>query len=260
MGTTAATAPGFLHLAAHPVRWLLLTELADSDLRVRELAERLDQPQNLVSYHLRLLRDSGLVTARRSSFDGRDSYHHLDVEQCADALKATGLALHPALRLDLTPGAGVRPDARRPRVLFACTGNSARSPIAAALTGHLTHGRVDATSAGSHPKAQMHPHAVRVLRDEYGIDISHQQPTHLDAVHQRQFDRTVSLCDRVREARPEFRNQPRPTHWSIPDPAATGPSARAGYPAFKRAAAEIETRVRHLLPTLTPADAPESLP
>jgi len=259
MGTTVATAPAFLHLAAHPLRWLLLTELAGGDLRVRELAERLDEPQNLVSYHLRLLRDSGLVSAHRSSFDGRDSYHHLDVERCAGALRAAGAALHPALRLDLTPAGQVASQARA-RVLFACTGNSARSPIAAALTGHLTNGRVHATSAGSHPKPQMHPNTVRVLRDEYGVDITHQQPTHLDAVLQGPFDRIISLCDRVRETRPEFRDRPRPTHWSIPDPAATGHSARASYPAFRRAAADIETRIRYLLPTLTPADAPESLP
>jgi ArsR family transcriptional regulator, arsenate/arsenite/antimonite-responsive transcriptional repressor / arsenate reductase (thioredoxin) len=65
--------PAFVRLAAHPVRWRLLAELADSDYRVRELVARVDQSQNLVSYHLRLLRDGGLVTARRSSFDGRDS-------------------------------------------------------------------------------------------------------------------------------------------------------------------------------------------
>ncbi|WP_323374004.1 ArsR/SmtB family transcription factor [Plantactinospora alkalitolerans] len=55
------------------------------------------EPQNLVSYHLRLLRDGGLVTTTRSSFDGRDSYYHLDLDRCADALAETGTALHPAL-------------------------------------------------------------------------------------------------------------------------------------------------------------------
>jgi ArsR family transcriptional regulator, arsenate/arsenite/antimonite-responsive transcriptional repressor / arsenate reductase (thioredoxin) len=65
--------PPFIRLADHPLRWRLLTELAASDRRVHELVERLRQPQNLVSYHLRLLRDGGLVTARRSSHDRRDS-------------------------------------------------------------------------------------------------------------------------------------------------------------------------------------------
>src|SRR3954451_19471118 len=101
--------PVFARLAGHPLRWRLLTELARSDLRVRELVALVDQPQNLVSYHLRLLRDGGLVTGRRSSFDGRDSYYHLDLDRCAQALAGTGAALHPALRLESTTPAAHRP-------------------------------------------------------------------------------------------------------------------------------------------------------
>ena len=59
--------PAFLRLAAHPLRWQLLTELAGSDYRVRELVERVDQPQNLVSYHLRLLRVEVTSPPSRSS-------------------------------------------------------------------------------------------------------------------------------------------------------------------------------------------------
>ena len=101
--------PPFLRMAAHPLRWRLLTELAASDYRVRELTERLGQPQNLVSYHLRLLRGSGLVTARRSNLDARDTYYHLDLDRCADGLNGAGTALHPALRLGPAAGAeGIR--------------------------------------------------------------------------------------------------------------------------------------------------------
>src|SRR3954451_5456229 len=98
-----AAPPPFVRLAAHPLRWQLLAELAGSDYRVRELVTRIDQPQNLVSYHLRLLREGGLVTSTRSSFDGRDSYYHLDLDRCADALTDSAAALHPALRRDATP-------------------------------------------------------------------------------------------------------------------------------------------------------------
>src|SRR5215213_10214372 len=123
--------PTFVRLAAHPVRWQLLAQLADSDYRVRELVERVDQPQSLVSYHLRLLRDGGLVTATRSSFDGRDSYYHLELDRCTDALADSGAALHPALRRQLAPPGppAERLPSRRISVLFVCTGNSARSPI-----------------------------------------------------------------------------------------------------------------------------------
>ncbi|MFC7713828.1 ArsR/SmtB family transcription factor [Nonomuraea recticatena] len=57
--SSAQGAPAFLRLAAHPLRWRLLTELAAGDYRVRELVELVGQPQNLVSYHLRLLRAVG---------------------------------------------------------------------------------------------------------------------------------------------------------------------------------------------------------
>ena len=104
-------------------------------------------------------------------------------------------------------------------MLFVCTGNSARSPIAEALLRHRAGGHVEVASAGSHPKPRLHPDAVRVLREEFGIDIAGQRPRHLDAVTGRRFDYVISLCDKVREVCPDFRDHPRRVHWSIPDPA-----------------------------------------
>ncbi len=247
------TAPPFVRLAAHPLRWQLLTELARSDLRVRELVSLVAQPQNLVSYHLRLLRDGGLVTATRSSFDGRDSYYHLDVDRCADALAASGAALHPALRLHR---AAPPPPARLPRasVLFVCTGNSARSPIAEALLRRHTAGRLEVASAGSHPKDRLHPHAVRVLRDHFGIDVATQRPRHLDTLTGHRFDYVITLCDKAREAGWEFPDRPHRLHWSVPDPAG------ATYSTFTRTAAGIDTRVRHLLPVLATTQPKEAPP
>jgi protein-tyrosine-phosphatase/DNA-binding transcriptional ArsR family regulator len=238
--------PPFVGLAGHPVRWLLLTELAASDRRVRELVAAAGEPQNLISYHLRLLRDAGLVTATRSSYDGRDSYYHLDLDRCAEALAGAGAAVHPALRLAPAPPPRPADLWHRPAVLFVCTGNSARSPLAEALLRHHTRGRAEVCSAGSHPKPALHPHAVRVLRDGYGIDVTGQPTRHLDTVAGRRFDHVISLCDKAREVCPDFGDPARCIHWSIPDPAATG----GGYPAFQRAAADIDTRVRHLLPVL----------
>jgi protein-tyrosine-phosphatase/DNA-binding transcriptional ArsR family regulator len=246
--------PSFVQLAAHPLRWRLLIELARSDLRVRELVALVDQPQNLVSYHLRLLRDGGLVTATRSSFDGRDSYYHLDLDRCTYELAGTGGALHPALNLHpaAEPPAPVdRPHAPRIAVLFVCTGNSARSPIAEALLHRRSAGRVDVASAGTRPKAQIHPNTVRVLHDGYGITLTDQRTRHLDTVPDRRFDYVITLCDRAREVRPEFGRHPRLAHWSIPDPATVGDTDLASYPAFERTAADIDTRIRHLLPVLT---------
>jgi protein-tyrosine-phosphatase/DNA-binding transcriptional ArsR family regulator len=242
----AVQPPEFVRLAAHPLRWSLLTALAGGDLRVRELVERVGEPQNLVSYHLRLLRGGGLVTATRSSFDGRDSYYHLDLDHCAGALAETGAALHPGLRTEVPPPAPVA-------VLFLCTGNSARSPIAEALLRRRTAGVVTVTSAGSHPKAALHPGAIRVLDEEFGIDVTGQRPRHLDTVAGHRFDHVVTVCDKVREVCPEFPHHPRRRHWSIPDPAADPGS-------FAHTAAELDTRVRHLLPELVAPQEKEVRP
>jgi protein-tyrosine-phosphatase/DNA-binding transcriptional ArsR family regulator len=248
----AIAPPVFVRLAAHPLRWRLLTELAHSDYRVRELVTRIGQPQNLVSYHLRLLRDGRLVTATRSSFDGRDSYYHLDLDRCAEALTHSGAALHPALRQHTAPP--IPPPGQQRSlhiaVLFVCTGNSARSPIAEALLRHHIAERATVTSAGSRPKPRLHPNTVRVLRDEFDIDIVDQQPRHLDTLVGRRFDHVVTLCDRARENCPEFAHHPRRIHWSIPDPATAGDTDQASYPAF-------DARIRHLLPVLAATDRKE---
>src|SRR3954464_12117302 len=109
----------FLQLIADPLRWRLLDELGRSDRRVGELCELVGKPQSLVSYHLRELRDGGLVSARQSAADGRDTYYRGDLGRCAALLSATGTALHPAVRL--TRREVELPTARRgrkPRVLF----------------------------------------------------------------------------------------------------------------------------------------------
>src|SRR5215204_6674793 len=89
--------PQFLRLAGHPLRWRLLRELARSDRRVGELCALADRRQSLVSYHLRQLRDGGLVSLRRSAADGRDTYYALDLVRCGDLLSSAGMSLHPGL-------------------------------------------------------------------------------------------------------------------------------------------------------------------
>ena len=245
--------PSFVRLAGHPLRWRLLGELARSDRRVRELVGLVGQPQNLISYHLGRLRDGRLVAARRSAFDARDAYYHLDLASCADALAAAGLALHPGLRMAPVPAAA---PAGRCRVLFLCTGNSARSPVAEALLRRRA-GRVEVASAGSHPKA-LHPNTVRVLQ-AYGIELAGRPPRHLDVFAGQRFDYVITLCDRVREICPEFPGSAGQVHWSIPDPAARGGTDEDSYPAFERMAAELETRIGFLLATIGAAPAPASI-
>jgi ArsR family transcriptional regulator, arsenate/arsenite/antimonite-responsive transcriptional repressor / arsenate reductase (thioredoxin) len=243
--------PGFLRLAAHPLRWRLLRELARSDRQVRELKALLGQPQSLVSYHLGQLRAGGLVTTRRSSADRRDAYYSIDLARCGELLTAAGAALHPGLRLVPPPAAKV-PAATR--VLFLCTGNSARSQIAEAFAEHLAAGALEAASAGSRPKP-LHPNAVQVMR-EHGVDISGRTSKHLDTFTGQRFDYVISLCDRVREVCPEFPGHPAVIHWSIPDPAASGGTDTETYPAFRAVADTLKTRIQFLLAGITQPSAP----
>lgn len=237
--------PRFLQLAGHELRWQILRELAHSDLRVRELVSSLDQPQNLVSYHLGKLRTAGLAITQRSSADGRDVYYHLDLSRCAELLTDTANALHPALQREQAHASLRKRRGRRLQVLFLCTGNSARSPMAAALLRHHTDGLVHAVSAGSHPRP-IDQYAVGAVAD-YGVDISKHRARRLDAYANKSFDYVISLCDRVRELCPRFPDHPAYIHWSIPNPASASDAADSAY---RRTAAELDTRIRFLIPRL----------
>jgi len=247
--------PRFLRLAAHPLRWRLLRELAFSDRRVGELCARAGAGQSLVSYHLGQLRDGGLVSARRSTADGRDSYYALDLVRCREALAGAGVALHPALAPGPRSGSRVQGHAR---VLFLCTGNSARSQIAEALCERLSHGAVTAVSAGSHPKP-LHADAIRVM-DAYGIDLRGRRSKPLSEFEGERFDYVVSLCDRVRERCPEFPGAPDLIHWSTADPARQVGADEPTWPAFERVAAQLETRIRFFIDAInatTPQEVTE---
>jgi protein-tyrosine-phosphatase len=239
-----------VRLLADSVRWRLMRELASGDRRVRELAAAAGQPQNLISYHLRQLRAAGLVTARRSSFDGRDTYYSLDLGGCAQALAGAASALHVGLALMPAAGPERAPVAStaRHKVLFVCTGNSGRSPMAEGLLRHRGGARVEAASAGIRPMP-LHPDAVAVMRDRYRVDISDHRPAPVETAARESFDYVISLCDKAREACPEFPGRPGLIHWSLPDPAA-GEGGLTGYPAFERTAAELDARIGFLLPVL----------
>ena len=234
----------FVQLLADEQRWRLLQELARSDRKVSELTELVGRPQNLVSYHLASLRNAGIVSARRSSADRRDTYYRVEMRRCADLLCGVGSALQPGLRLDVVAPRTLD-GRRRASVLFLCTGNSARSQMAEALLEHHSGGTIRARSAGSHPKP-LHPNAVRVMA-ERGIDISKQTSKHLDRFREMRFDRVITLCDKVRETCPHFPEAAVTAHWSMPNPASEGAADEMTYSAFKRTAEELESRIPFLI-------------
>lgn len=244
--TITARPPHLLKMLAHELRWRILSALALSDLRVGELIHALDQPANLVSYHLRLLRENGLVTARRSSADGRDMYYGLNLARLQAGYFAAGEQLHPALHVDASCLKPARLSLERPlRVLFVCTQNSARSQMAEGLLRHLAGQALEVYSAGSQPSV-VHPLAVRVMAAR-GIDISSHHSKHIDEFSHQSFDYVITVCDRAREVCPVFPDRPVDIHWSLPDPAGMGDTGRERYQAFERTADQLTTRIQYLL-------------
>jgi protein-tyrosine-phosphatase len=248
-GRVAEATQQFLQVLADPHRWRLVTELAHSDRRVGELTRLVGGAQNLVSYHLRELRDAGLVSSRRSSFDGRDTYYRLELSRCCELLNTVGFGLHPALELKLRNSAVQERRRGTHKVLFLCTGNSARSQMAEVLLEHLSGHTIQARSAGSHPKP-LHPNAIRVMA-ERGLDISGRTSKHLSRFTRTRFDRVITLCDKVREVCPEFHGTPATVHWSMADPAAEGNTNEGTYPVFERTAIELEHRIGYLIAGLS---------
>lgn len=247
--TTAV--PAFVALAGNPVRWRIMIELAASDLQVGELTQAVGQPQNLVSYHLNRLRNGGVVSSHRSSFDGRAAYYRLHLDRCGASLAATGAALHPGLSPSGVATPIARPGGRgrrRAHILFACTGNGTRSQLAEALLRDAAGDRFDVVSAGSHPKP-IHPNAVAVLA-ELGIDISNARSKSLAQFSGRHFDHVITLCDKVREICPEFPGQRSAIHWSIPDPSLVPGTSRTTLAAFREVAADLRSRVAFLISRL----------
>ena len=241
-------APEFFKLLAHTIRWRLLQLLARSDYNGQELVRLLSQPQNLVSYHLKLLAEHHLVKERRSSADERSIYYSLDLATLRTLYFGAGDALHPLLAASETEEILVRETVARLaplRVLFLCTHNSARSQMAEGILRHLGAGHIDVMSAGNHPTT-LHTLAVQACASMH-IDISQQRAMHLDELHGLTFDYIITVCDRVRESCPTFPGDPEQLHWSFLDPAEAEGSEQERLAVFEQTCRELLTRIRYLL-------------
>jgi protein-tyrosine-phosphatase len=129
--------------------------------------------------------------------------------------------------------------------------------MAEALANARSGGVIEAYSAGSHPKP-VHPNAVRVMRDEYGLDLATHKSKHLGELADQRFDWVISLCDRLREVCPPFPGHPETIHWSIANPATGDADDDATYPLFQQTAAELATRIGFLLAALIDRTPPRA--
>jgi protein-tyrosine-phosphatase len=132
------------------------------------------------------------------------------------------------------------------RLLFLCTGNSARSQIAEALLTTKGKGKFIAGSAGVQPASAVNPYALDELRS-CGIDWSHARPRSIDDVFGEPWDIIITVCDNARESCPVFPGQPTAAHWGVPDPAMVEGSEAEKRRAFRDTTAVLGRRIDLLL-------------
>ena len=128
------------------------------------------------------------------------------------------------------------------RVLFVCTGNSARSQIAEALLRDFGGADFEVNSAGTEPHG-VNPYTIRVL-DEIGIDWSAARSKSVTEFIGRPFDYVITVCDRARQTCPVFPGDHNSMHWGLDDPAEVEGSDEQKLEAFRRTRTEVATRLR----------------
>ena len=131
-------------------------------------------------------------------------------------------------------------------VLFLCTGNSARSIIGECLINRLGRGRFHGFSAGSHPKGEVHPLAIEVLRRNNFVtdDLRSKDWGEFAAPDAPRMDFVFTVCDNAAaEVCPVWPGQPMTAHWGIADPAAVEGDEVTRMMAFRQALRELEHRI-----------------
>ena len=136
------------------------------------------------------------------------------------------------------------------RILFLCTGNSARSILAEALLNRLGEGRFEAFSAGSYPKGEVNPHALRLLEslDYPTAALRSKSWDEFAGPDAPAFDAIITVCDNAAgEVCPVWPGQPISAHWGVPDPADVAGTPDEIALAFAEAYRRLAGRVQRLL-------------
>ena len=129
------------------------------------------------------------------------------------------------------------------KILFLCTGNSARSILAEFFLRRLDPTHFEVYSAGANPKGRVNPHVLEILRDGYHIDASSARSKSWEEFRNVKFDFVITVCDKARESCPFWPGQPIIAHWGSEDPdAVEGPEEKKKQ-AVKSVAVEIYRRL-----------------
>ena len=129
------------------------------------------------------------------------------------------------------------------RILFLCTGNSARSIFGEYLIRRLGGGRFESYSAGTEPTGRVNPFAIRVLHELYHIDASAARSKSCDEYQNIEFDFVITVCDNARETCPVWPGQPIVAHWGVPDPALVVGTDEQVFREFKQTAFHLQRRI-----------------
>lgn len=131
------------------------------------------------------------------------------------------------------------------KILFLCTGNSARSILGEYLIRRIGAGRFESCSAGSNPTGLVNPYALRILKDMYHIDASDARSKSWEEFQKAgvEFDFVITVCENARETCPVWPGQPIIAHWGSPDPAVFEGSDEEKYNEFRKVALQISRRL-----------------
>jgi arsenate reductase len=132
------------------------------------------------------------------------------------------------------------------RVLFVCTGNSARSQMAEAILRQIGRGAFETFSAGTDPRG-VNPLTVRALAT-VGIDVSAARSKSVTQFLGQSFDYVITVCDRARESCPVFPGGAESLHWGFDDPAEATGNESERLAVFERVLGEISARLRTFAP------------
>lgn len=126
------------------------------------------------------------------------------------------------------------------KILFLCTGNSARSILGEYLMKHICGDRFDTYSAGTEPTGKVYPFALRVLKEIYNIDAGSARSKSCDEYKDGEFDFVITVCDNARDVCPVWPGKSVLVHWGMPDPALAAGSDEQIFQVFRNVALRLQ--------------------